>query len=515
MVRSVSLFICACWFLAITGVDGAERAISYNRDVRPILSDNCFFCHGPDEKHREADLRLDVREEALAERDGVRAIVPGDPEKSELIYRLAPSDPEELMPPTKSHKVLSEREIDVLKAWVKQGAEYEAFWAYTLRAKIPVPAAEKGWPAKNSIDRFVQSGLKAQGLKPAPETDRVTWLRRVSFDLTGLPPEPSAVTEFLDDSSPKAYEKVVDRLLASPAYGERMAIMWLDLVRYADSVGYHGDQSIIQHPYRDYVIAAFNENMPYDRFTREQLAGDLLPGATVQQRVASAYNRLNMTTEEGGAQPKEYLAKYASDRVRNVSAVWMGATVGCAECHDHKYDPYTMKDFYSFAAFFADIQEKGKYGSNRHPTLRVPTAEQEAAIAEKRALISEKKKLTARTNPDVAARFASWIAERKSALQKPDDQKADGEASDILWVDDKPLRRTKGLGGWPLVKKVDASGKHKNPVVTQIVPAEKFYEAEKYHQDFFQLNPNHGYNRAIIAPKLKKLKLLDKPVVDK
>lgn len=347
---------------------GAAEEISFNRDIRPILSDTCFFCHGPDSEHREADLRLD-QEEAAKE----YAIVPGDAEASEIIDRITSDDADLKMPPPESGKRLSKKEIALLKRWVDQGAPYEPYWAYVPPQRHATPVVASKWPGGH-VDNFVLSALQAQGMQPSPDADPSTLIRRVTFDLTGLPPTPEEVEAFVADPSPRAYQKVVDRLLASPAFGERMAIYWLDLVRYADTVGYHGDQDHNISPYRDYVIDALNDDMPLDQFTREQLAGDLLDDPTESQRIATGYNRLLQTSHEGGVQPKEYLAIYAADRIRNVSNVWMGATVGCAQCHDHKYDPYTLSDFYSMVALFADIDEQQhfKVGTNNLPTKRPP-----------------------------------------------------------------------------------------------------------------------------------------------
>ncbi|QDV37804.1 DUF1553 domain-containing protein [Tautonia plasticadhaerens] len=348
-------------------------AVSFDRDIRPILSNNCVFCHGPDEAERQADLRLDLAESALADRGGYRVVEPGDPDASELIYRITTDDEIDLMPPPDSGKELTPEQVDLLRRWIEQGAEFRPHWSFVPPSRPDVPKVEDAsWPL-NPIDRFLLAGIEARGLSPSPEADRATLIRRLSLDLTGLPPSPGEVDAFLGDPRPDAVDLLVDRLLASPRFGERMAISWLDLVRYADTVGYHGDQVHHITPYRDYVVDAFNANMPFDRFTAEQLAGDLLPEPTVDRRVASGYNRLLQTTHEGGAQDEEYLAKYAADRVRNVSAVWLGATMGCAECHDHKYDPYSQRDFYSLAAFFADLEQQGAYpGPDRSPTVRAP-----------------------------------------------------------------------------------------------------------------------------------------------
>ena len=344
-------------------------AVDFNRDIRPIMSDKCFFCHGPDPEHREVELRLDVEAEAKD-----FAIVEGKPDESAFFLRITSGDPEERMPPAKSGKKLTKKEIDLLQRWIDQGAPYEPYWAYQPPRRHEPPEVKNGSWSRQWIDRFIVARLEAEGLQPARDADRVTLLRRLSFDLNGLPPTPEEVALFVKHTEPNAYEKVVDRLLASERFGERMAMYWLDLVRYADTVGYHGDQDHNISPYRDYVVDAFNDNMPFDQFTREQLAGDLLDAPTIDQQIATGYNRLLQTSHEGGVQPKEYLAIYAADRVRNVSNVWMGATMGCCQCHDHKYDPYTMKDFYSMVAFFADIDEAKhfKKGTNSLPTARPP-----------------------------------------------------------------------------------------------------------------------------------------------
>ncbi len=359
-------------------IAAAERPLSFNRDVRPILSDKCFFCHGPEDKHRAADLRLDRSDAAY----GV-AIEPGSADDSELIARILDPDPEVQMPPPETGKRVTEAELNVLRRWIDEGAKYEAYWAYVKPGPVPGPQhtgpdagvrTEGVEPDGGVIDRLVRAELSRGPLQPAPRATRRDQLRRLSLDLTGLPPSYDQIAAFVADGRPDAYERRVDALLASPAFGERFAEYWLDLVRFADTVGYHGDQVHNIAPYRDYVIDSINDNLPLDRFSREHLAGDLLENPTIEQQIASGYNRLLQTTHEGGLQPKEYLAIYAADRVRNVSAVWMAATMGCAQCHDHKYDPYTSKDFYSLAAFFADVDEEKhfKNGTNALPTRREP-----------------------------------------------------------------------------------------------------------------------------------------------
>ena len=346
--------------------------VDFNRHIRPLLSRYCFQCHGPSAEDREADLRLDVEEDAKTDRGGYAVIAAGNAEHSELILRLTSADPDLRMPPPETGKQLGEAEIQLLRRWIQRGAPWSEQWAYVPPTRHAVPVSPHGKLATNWIDQFVLARVARAGLPVSPVADRITLIRRLYFDLVGLPPTTAEVDSFIREPSEDAYERLVDHLLQSPHFGERMAMYWLDLVRYADTVGYHGDQDHNISPYRDYVIDALNRNLPFDQFTREQLAGDLLSNPTVDQRVATGYNRLLQTSHEGGVQPKEYLAIYAADRVRNLSAVWLGGTFGCAQCHDHKYDPYTSKDFYAMAAFFADIDEEAhfKKGSNSLPTAR-------------------------------------------------------------------------------------------------------------------------------------------------
>jgi hypothetical protein len=369
------LFACLLWLPVRPA--GADEPIDFNRDIRPILSDTCFPCHGPDNETREADLRFDQEDSVKADRGGYHVVTPGDVEASELIRRITSAEEYERMPPPDSGMSLTPRQIDLLTRWIESGAAWSRHWAYETPVRHEPPAVkDKAWPL-NWVDRFILARIEQAGIEPAPEADKVTLIRRLSFDLTGLPPTPAEVDRFVNDDDPEAYGRLVERLLSSDAHAERMAVYWLDLVRYADTVGYHGDQDHNISPYRDYVIDAFAANVPFDRFTREQLAGDLLPGATIDQKIATGYNRLLQTSHEGGVQPKEYLAIYAADRMRNLSAVWMGGTLGCAQCHDHKFDPYTAKDFYSMAAFFADVDEANhfKNGGDTVPTRRLPEIE--------------------------------------------------------------------------------------------------------------------------------------------
>jgi hypothetical protein len=336
--------------------------VEFNRDIRPILSDNCFYCHGPDKNRRKSGLRLDVREEAIkAAKSGDTAIVPGDPAKSQLLSRLASTDEEEVMPPPDTHKSVTPAQRELFRRWIEQGAEYQPHWAYITPRRPMVPAVKNASWVKNPIDAFILANLEAKDITPSGEADARVLIRRLSLDLIGLPPTPQEVDAFVRAGPPGDLSTLIDRLLASPHFGERMAVPWLDVVRYADTVGYHGDQNVNVFAYRDYVIDAFNANKPFDQFTVEQLAGDLLPKPTPEQLTATCFNRLNMMTREGGAQPKEYLAKYAADRVRTVSGAWLGSTMGCNECHDHKFDPFTAKDFYALAAFFGDVKQWGVY----------------------------------------------------------------------------------------------------------------------------------------------------------
>ena len=360
--------------------------IQFNRDILPILADKCFACHGPDDSHRKADLRLDTREGALADLGGYAAVAPGAPGKSELLTRITTDDEDDLMPPPDTGKQLSADEKKLLRDWIAQGGEYEAHWAYIPPTRPVVPSvSDRAWPS-GAIDWFIIARLESENLLPSPQADPATLARRLHFDLTGLPPSPGLAERLANDQSPEAYTRVVDELLASPRFGERLASYWLDLVRYADTVGYHGDQDHAITPYRDWVIKAFNDNLPFDQFTAEQLAGDLLPNATVDQKIASGYNRLLQTSHEGGVQMKEYLAKYSADRVRNLSNAWLGATMGCSECHDHKYDPFTQRDFYSLAAFFADVNDDKTFsGTNTLPTKREPEMQVVSPLAVSRA----------------------------------------------------------------------------------------------------------------------------------
>ena len=391
----------------------ADETILFNRDIRPLLTDNCFSCHGPDSAARKADLRLDKREAAI-ERG---AITPGKPEASEMIARINSEDAETLMPPATSHKKLTAPQKTLLAKWIASGAEYQPHWAFIPTVKhAPPEVQDKAW-ARSPLDQFVLAKLEAQGLKPAPEADRRTLARRASFDLTGLPPEPADVEAFVNDTSPDAYEKFVDRQLASPAWGEHRGRYWLDVARYADTHGIHFDNFREMWSYRDWVINAFNRNMPFDQFTVEQLAGDLLPNRSLDQQIASGFNRCNMTTSEGGAINEEYLVLYTRDRTETMSQVWLGMTTGCAVCHDHKFDPLTQKEFYELSAFFNNTTQAAMDGNIKDtpPIIMVPTeADRPAWEALPGQLTAVQQKIDARptaARPD----FDAWLAQAQPA----------------------------------------------------------------------------------------------------
>ncbi len=399
--------LCAILLLTalISTADAAKspNTISYNRHIRPLLSDNCFFCHGPDRNKRKGKLRLDVREEAIAK----KAIVPGKPEESELVKRIYTTDPDDLMPPPESHKSLTPAQKELIRRWIAAGAEYQNHWAYVPPLKPPVTAG------RNPIDFLVQKRLKEVGLKSSPEADRRTLARRLFLDLVGLPPKPDEVAAFEADKSPEACAKLVEKLLASPHYGERMAISWLDVVRFADTIGYHSDNPRNIWPYRDYVIKSFNANKRFDQFTREQLAGDLLPKSGLEQKVGSAFNRLLLTTEEGGAQAKDYEARMLTDRVRAVGTVWLGQTIGCAQCHDHKFDPITSRDFYSLGAFFADLKEPAI--GRREDGMLVPDEKQAPELARLEGEVARLQKEYEAPRPALAAQWEQAALEAIAA----------------------------------------------------------------------------------------------------
>jgi hypothetical protein len=385
--------------------------IQFNRDIRPILSDRCFACHGPDEKRRTTAFHFDMEESAKQDLgQGRFAIVPGDPAKSALIQRITAPDERRRMPPASTGPRLSERETALLKEWIQQGAKWEKHWSFVPPKRPDVPAvADSSW-IRNPIDNFVLHRLEQEGLKPSPEADRATLLRRVTLDLTGKGPTLAELDEFLTDRSPNAYEKAVDRLLQSPHYGERMAVPWLDAARYADTSGYQQDHERYMWRWRDWVINAFNKNMSFDQFTIEQLAGDLLPNATLDQKIATAFNRNHRTNAEGGLIAAEFAAEYVVDRVATTSSVFLGVTVGCARCHDHKYDPFTQKEFYQLFAYFNNVPEGG-HGrrGNSDPYIKAPTREQQAELKKLDDQVEAARARFARLEPVMASAEAEWL----------------------------------------------------------------------------------------------------------
>ena len=406
-----ALVVAIALVMAWSSFGAPVQSADFNRDIRPILSENCFACHGPDEKARKGKLRLDRKEDAFKplESQG-SAIVPGDPGRSKLIQRIGNADEDERMPPRKTGKRLSEQQIGLLRRWVAEGAEYDQHWALIQPEAAPLPQVQNAsWP-RNAIDYFILGRLENEKLRPAVEADRTALIRRISLDLTGLPPSLDEVDGFLSDHSSDAYEKVVDRLLASPRYGERMAIRWLDAARYADTSGYQSDGERLMWRWRDWVIESFNRNRPFDEFTIEQIAGDMLPNATLDQRIATGFNRNHRGNAEGGIIPEEYAAEYVVDRVDTTSTVWLGLTIGCARCHDHKFDPITQREFYQLFAFFNNIPEKGravKLG-NSPPLIKAPTPPQQKHLEQLEQTLAAAGDAFRKLRPAIAAAQAEW-----------------------------------------------------------------------------------------------------------
>ncbi len=403
-------------FLAIAPlVQAAAEKVSYARQILPILSENCFYCHGPDKKHRQEDLRLDIRAAAIE----AFAWDPENPPESEALIRIFSDDKDEVMPPPESHRTLTAQQKDLIKEWVEQGAEYETHWAFVAPPKeIPVPpTADIIWP-KNPIDSFILARLEKEKLSPSEPASAERWLRRVTYDLTGLPPTQAEIDAFLTENSPSAKETVVDRLLASPRFGERMATPWLDVARYADSFGYQSDVDMQVWPYRDWVIKAFNENLRFDQFITQQLAGDLLPEATRDQKLATAFNRIHRKTNEGGSVPEEFRQDGISDRIHTVGTAFMALTMECSRCHDHKYDPITAKDYYSMGAFFNSIDEFGLIGWANgilpQPALELPSPEQEAQLTTLKQQIAAAEAAYAAHLVAAEPAFQVWLTGEKS-----------------------------------------------------------------------------------------------------
>jgi hypothetical protein len=452
MVKAIGHFLVAV-VMAGASARGFSAQIDYGRDIRPILAENCFACHGPDEAKRKAGLRLDVKAEAMKKlKSGEVAVVPGEVGKSAIVARITTSDEDDHMPPAKTGKKLTAGQVELIKKWVSEGAKWGDHWAFVPPSRPELPKVKDGKWGRNEIDRFILAKLEAEGLGPSAEADKTTLIRRVTFDLTGLPPTLAEVDAFLGDQSASAYEKVVDRLLASPHYGERMAMQWLDLSRYADTNGYHIDNARDMWKWREWVIEAFNSNKKFDTFTVEQLAGDLLPNPTLSQKIASGFNRNVMVNFEGGADPEEYLTKYIVDRVTTTATVFLGVTMQCAECHDHKYDPLTQREFYQFYAYFNNVPEQGLDGSktNPVPSIAVPTAEQEKQqkeLKEKIAGVDAKMKAP---NPEMDLAQGKW---EKSLLEE---NKVSATEVAAAWKVLEPVRLF-GRNGSTLTKQADGS----------------------------------------------------------
>ena len=455
-ILSIGMLTLATWLSATASPAAQPNSIDFNRDIRPILSDTCFHCHGPDKGRRKADLRLDQEEAAR------KVIVAGQLDKSALIRRITSSDPAQRMPPASAPRKLSNEQIDLLKRWVEQGAKWQKHWAFVppIRPELPAVKSEK-W-ALNPIDRFILARLEKEGLSPSSRAALTTLIRRVSLDLTGLPPTPEQVEEFVRESAKdpqKAYEKLVDRLLASPRYGERMAWRWLEAARYADTHGYQTDGPRDMYRWRDWVIDAYNRNLPFDQFTIEQLAGDMLPNATLDQKIATGFNRNHRGNSEGGIVPEEYAVEYVVDRIETTSTVWLGLTLGCARCHDHKYDPFSQKEFYQLFAFFNSIPEKGravKIG-NSPPLIKAPTKEHERCREELTNRAREAEMRYAARHDEIIAALNRWA--EKADRKLPDWNIDEGLVGDFKLDDNASCRIRDGSVKPIKGKSLDFDGK--------------------------------------------------------
>jgi hypothetical protein len=414
-------------FCVAAAADEAKTPLSFNQDIRPILSDKCFFCHGFDVKHREADRRLDIPEGAYAVLDGVQAIKPGDLEGSDVWTRIISKDKDEVMPPPKSHKTLTDKEKATIKQWIEEGAVYQKHWAFEAPVKHEPPKAD-GYRVNNPIDSFIGDRLKREKLTMTAEADRETLIRRVSFALTGLPPALKELDDYLGDNGEGAYERMVDRYLASPRYGEEMGRFWLDVARYGDTHGLHLDNERQMWAYRDWVVRAFNDNLPFDQFTTWQLAGDQLPNPTRDQLIATGFNRCNVTTSEGGSINEEYIYRYAVDRASTAVETWMGLTAGCAVCHDHKFDPISTKEFYSIYAFFHSNADPAMDGNAllTKPTLKLASPEQEEKLNNYDA------KLT-----DLRKQISAKLAEVNYTDPATIEPLPPPRESETVWIDDE------------------------------------------------------------------------------
>lgn len=441
--------LCALVGLLPSAVRGEDKPIDFNRDIRPLLSNNCYQCHGPDAAERQAGLRLDSREDAFAELEsGERAIVPGDVKASALVARIETTDDSMRMPPIESGKSLSPTEIELLKRWIAEGAPWKEHWSFVTPDRPELPQVKDASRLVNPIDYFIAARLEQEGLSLSPPADKITLLRRVTLDLTGLPPTPAEIDDFLADNSPNAYEKVVDRLLSSSRYGEHMARYWLDLARYGDTHGLHLDNERALWKYREWVIDAFNKNKPYDEFAIEQLAGDLLPDPTLDQRIATGFNRCNVTTSEGGSINEEVLVRYAVDRTETMATVFMGLTLGCAVCHDHKFDPISQKEFYQLYAFFNAAADAAMDGNQLAPPpiVKAPSPEQTARIQELDSQLAQLRKQIA----DELAKI-EYVDPPEAETQPVD------EPYEYVWIDDAAPKgaQLQGNSPWEFVSKPD------------------------------------------------------------
>ena len=507
------------WWLAVLfstslGLRAEAARVDFNRDIRPIMADTCFRCHGFDAKARKAHLRLDVREEALKPaKSGAVPIVPGQPQKSEVVRRLFTKDEDDRMPPAEIHKPLTAAQKELFRRWIAEGAVYRDHWAFVPPASDGPPRVKQSrWP-KTPVDRFILARLEQKKLKPSRDADKTTLIRRVSLDLTGLPPTPAEVDAFLADRSPRAYEDLVDRLLASPRYGERMAQDWLDAARFADSNGYQVDRDREMWAWREWVIKAFNRNLPFDQFTIEQLAGDLLPNPTLDQKIATGFHRNHMINEEGGIIPEEFLADYCADRVETTATVWLGLTMGCARCHDHKYDPLTQKDFYGLFAFFHNVPESGvgTYAApirrNTPPFVKLPAPETEAKLAAlNRELEAANQRLTNLITTVLAVGGVEWEERARTGMP--------------AWAETETLNASAGTnslqikqpGGWVQVPSF-ASDLLVPPDILAVVrkPAADRTAEEKKQVDDFRLahHPEHVAQTQRVADLKKRIEEAD------
>ena len=434
--RIVVILVIATIATLLASGSGWAEEVDFVRDIRPIISENCAFCHGPDEQTREAGLRLDTAEGAWS------VIEKGMSSESELMRRIDSEDPDEVMPPPDSNRELNANQMELLRQWIDQGATWEQHWSFRplVAPQIPVVPANPDAPIRNPIDAFVQNVLSSRGMKPSPEATRETLIRRLSLDLTGLPPTPEQVDAFVNDSRPRAYERLVDRLLESPAYGQRMAWDWLDAARYADTNGYQGDNERTMWPWRDWVVDAFNRNLPYDQFTVWQLAGDLLPDATFEQKLATAFSRNHMINGEGGRIADENRVEYVMDMTETMGTVWLGMTLNCCRCHDHKYDPITNAEYYKLFAFFNQTPIQGGGGNPQTPpNLAAPSQEQSDRLAQLESQIASLDRDVQSLKASLVQGQSEWEASRLddadeellTALRTPIDQRTDTQRAQL------------------------------------------------------------------------------------